>query len=65
MPNQTGNRDHQDQGRQNQKNDDTRQQQQAQNDKQGQQGGQHRGGQGNFANDRERAAEAGRKGGQS
>lgn len=32
---------------------------------QGQSEGQHRGGSGNFANDREKASEAGRKGGQS
>ena len=43
---------------------DGRQQQAASDSGRGQQGNGHRGGGGNFANDRERAAEAGRKGGQ-
>ncbi|MBZ9936941.1 stress-induced protein [Mesorhizobium sp. BR1-1-16] len=41
------------------------QQQASQSGSGSQQGGPERGGSGNFANDRERAAEAGRKGGQS
>ena len=63
MPNQGGTHEqHVKAGQQSHKNDDNRQQQ-AQDRGQNQQGGQHRGGSGNFAEDRERAAEAGRKGG--
>jgi general stress protein YciG len=55
-------------GQQSHKNDDRdnnrRGQQHAKGGRQGQQGGE-RGGSGNFANDPERASEAGRKGGQS
>ena len=58
-------------GHQSHKNDDNNRQQgdknrqqQAEGKNQGQQGG-HRGGSGNFAEDREKASEAGRKGGQS
>ncbi|WP_366932464.1 KGG domain-containing protein [Mesorhizobium sp.] len=49
-------------GGEQQRDDDRRGQQQA-DDKQ--RGGQQRGGSGNFADDREKASEAGRKGGQS
>ena len=65
MPNRGGTHEqHVKAGQQSHKNDDTRRgQQQAQDDKNRQQGG-HRDGSGNFAEDRERASEAGRKGGQ-
>lgn len=51
-------------GQQSHKNDENRQQQAQDDNRRGQQGGDHRGGSGNFADDRERASEAGRKGGQ-
>jgi len=65
MPNQGGTHD-QKAGQQGHKNDDrnTKQQQQAQGENKRQQGSEHRGGSGNFAEDRERASRAGRKGGQ-
>lgn len=63
MPNQGGTHEqHVKAGQQSHKNDDRRQQQQAAPGKKDD-GQQHRGGSGNFAEDRERAAEAGRKGG--
>jgi len=63
MPNQGGTHEqHVKAGQQSYKNDDRRQQQQAAPGKKDD-GQQHRGGSGNFAEDRERAAEAGRKGG--
>ena len=66
MANQGGNRDqHSKAGQQSHKNDDKRGQQQAENRDTKQQGGGHRGGSGNFDEDRERASEAGRKGGKS
>jgi general stress protein YciG len=77
MANQGGNREqHKRAGQQSHKNDDMGRdqqggagmdrsgQQRADDEKSGQQGGQ-RGGSGNFANDPQRASEAGRKGGQS
>lgn len=65
MPNQGGTHEqHVKAGQQSHKNDDNNRQQQAEGKNQGQQGG-HRGGSGNFAEDREKASEAGRKGGQS
>lgn len=63
MPNQGGTHEqHVKAGQQSHKNDDnkTRQAQSGQPDD-----GQHRGGKGNFAEDRERASEAGKKGGKS
>ncbi|RUX51956.1 stress-induced protein [Mesorhizobium sp. M4A.F.Ca.ET.050.02.1.1] len=72
MANQGGSREHGKAGQQSdkdkrrgsgeQRGDDKRGQQQA-DDRQ--RGGQQRGGSGNFADDREKASEAGRKGGQS
>ena len=68
MPNQGGSREqHGKAGQQGQKKDDmskNRGQQQAEGGSSRQQGAE-RGGSGNFANDRERASEAGRKGGKS
>jgi general stress protein YciG len=67
MPNQGGSRDQRENaGQQGNKNQDEnkRGQQQAEHDKDQRQGG-NRGGSGNFANDPERASEAGRKGGKS
>jgi hypothetical protein len=52
-------------GQQSHKNDDKRGGQQKAEGGSGRQQGGERGGSGNFANDRERASEAGRKGGQS
>jgi len=64
MANQGGSHEqHVKAGQQSHKNDDSSRQQQAESDKNRQQSG-HRGGSGNFADDRERASEAGRKGGQ-
>jgi general stress protein YciG len=65
MPNQGGTHEqHVKAGQQSHKNDENRsRQQQAEQGENRQQGG-HRGGSGNFAEDRERASEAGRKGGQ-
>ncbi|MBN9073856.1 MAG: hypothetical protein J0H34_20125 [Rhizobiales bacterium] len=63
MPNQGGTHEqHVKAGQQSHKNDDRNKQQQhaSSGDK-----SQHRGGSGNFAEDRERASEAGRKGGQN
>ena len=76
MANQGGSKEqHQRGGQQSHKNEDTKRgqqggteksgQQRAQDQAGGQQGGGERGGSGNFANDRERASEAGRKGGKS
>lgn len=69
MPNQGGSHDqHVKAGQQSHKNDSDKrgsQQQRAEDRNMGQQGGGHRGGSGNFAEDRERASEAGRKGGRS
>ena len=67
MPNQGGTHEqHVKAGQQSHKNDGNRnRQQQAEDRNRGQQQGGHRGGSGNFAEDRERASEAGRKGGQS
>ncbi|WP_425351883.1 KGG domain-containing protein [Pleomorphomonas carboxyditropha] len=70
MPNQGGSHEqHVKSGEQSHKNDPkkqgSQQQHQSDNRNQAQQGGGHRGGSGNFAEDRERASEAGRKGGQS
>ncbi len=60
MPNQGGTHEqHVKAGQQSHKNDDSNRQQQASENKSG-----HRGGSGNFAEDREKASEAGRKGGQ-
>ena len=70
MPNQGGTHEqHVKAGQQSHKNRDDQHrgsgQQQAENRNMGQQNaGQHRGGSGNFAEDRQRASEAGRKGGQ-
>jgi hypothetical protein len=69
MANQGGSHDqHVKAGQQSHKNDERDNnkggQQQAEGGRQGQQGSE-RGGSGNFANDREKASEAGRKGGQS
>ncbi|MEQ1952836.1 KGG domain-containing protein [Mesorhizobium yinganensis] len=67
MANQGGSHEqHVKAGQQSHKNDDNRKrdQQRAEGGGSRQQGGE-RGGSGNFANDRERASEAGRKGGQS
>lgn len=62
MPNQGGSHEqHVKAGQQGHKNDDRKEMRQASPAKQDE--GQHRGGSGNFAEDRERAAEAGRKGG--
>ena len=65
MPNQGGTHEqHVKAGQQSHKNDENRsRQQQAEQGENKQQGG-HRGGGGNFAEDRERASEAGSKGGQ-
>lgn len=65
MPNQGGTHEqHVKAGQQSHKNDDDKRQHQAKgDDDHGREGG-HRGGSGNFAEDRERASEAGRKGGQ-
>lgn len=64
MPNQGGTHEqHKKAGQQSHKNDDRKTQQAASPDKN--KNGGHRGGSGNFAEDRERASEAGRKGGQS
>ncbi|MGX8008873.1 KGG domain-containing protein [Mesorhizobium sp. ORM8.1] len=68
MPNQGGNHEqHVKAGEQSHKNNDQNRQSGAdqQQADQGQREGQHRGGGGNFADDREKASEAGRKGGQS
>lgn len=66
MANQGGSREqHQKAGEQSHKNDDRNRQQQAEGGQKRQQEGGERGGSGNFANDRERASEAGRKGGRS
>ncbi len=67
MANQGGSHEqHVKAGQQSHKNDDKRGgQQQAENRDTKQQSGGHRGGSGNFAEDRERASEAGRKGGKS
>lgn len=51
-------------GQQSHKNDGGKQQQAAADHGKNKEGGQQRGGGGNFAQDRERASEAGRKGGQ-
>ncbi|MGB3834522.1 MAG: KGG domain-containing protein [Mesorhizobium sp.] len=60
MPNQGGTHEqHVKAGQQSHKNDDRNRQQNVGGDK-----SQHRGGSGNFAEDRERASVAGRKGGQ-
>ncbi|OHV69256.1 hypothetical protein LCM4577_21810 [Mesorhizobium sp. LCM 4577] len=70
MPNQGGSHEqHVKAGQQSHKNRDDRhrgsEQQQAEDRNMDQRGaGQHRGGSGNFAEDRQRASEAGRKGGQ-
>ena len=65
MPNQGGTHEqHVKAGQQSHKNDDRKPRQQQQAAPDNKQGGQHRGGSGNFAEDRERASEAGRKGGQ-
>lgn len=65
MPNQGGTHEqHVKAGQQSHKNNENRQQQAQDDNRRGQQGGDHRGGSGNFADDRERASEAGRKGGQ-
>lgn len=62
MPNKGGTHEqHVKAGQQSHKNDDRKETHQAAPDKRNE--GQHRGGSGNFAEDRERAAEAGRKGG--
>jgi general stress protein YciG len=68
MPNQGGSREKS--GQQSRKNQDDNdrnrgKQQEAQEGKNKQQSGENRGGSGNFANDPERASEAGRKGGKS
>ena len=65
MPNRGGTHEqHGKAGQQSQKNDDkNRDQKQASQSKS--RGGEQRGGSGNFAEDRERASEAGRKGGKS
>lgn len=61
MPNQGGTHEqHVKAGRQSHKNDDRKETRQAASDKRSED--QHRGGSGNFAEDRQRAAEAGRKG---
>lgn len=69
MPNQGGSRENSgQQGRKNQGDNNSKggdKQQEAQEGKTKQQGGENRGGSGNFANDPERASEAGRKGGKS
>lgn len=63
MPNRGGTHEqHVKAGQQSHKNDDERKTQSATDKKQD---GDHRGGKGNFAEDRERAAEAGRKGGKA
>ncbi|MGO4835794.1 KGG domain-containing protein [Rhizobiaceae sp. 2RAB30] len=65
MPNQGGtHQQHSKAGQQSHKNDDRKRQQQAEGAGREQQD-EHRGGSGNFAEDRERASEAGRKGGKS
>lgn len=62
MPNQGGNHEqHVKAGQHSHKNDQKKQQQASERNKDE---GTHRGGKGNFAEDRERASEAGRKGGQ-
>lgn len=62
MPNQGGTHEqHVKAGQQSHKNDQNRQREQQ---ARGREADSKRGGSGNFANDRERAAEAGRKGGQ-
>lgn len=62
MPNQGGaHEQHVKASQQSHKNDDRKETRQAAPDKASE--GQHRGGSGNFAEDRKRAAEAGRKGG--
>lgn len=62
MPNQGGTHEqHVKAGQQSHKNDQNRQREQQ---ARGREADNKRGGSGNFANDRERAAEAGRKGGQ-
>lgn len=62
MPNQSGTHaQHVKAGQQSHKNDERKQQQASGGGQK--QGGDHRGGSGNFADDRERASEAGRKGG--
>ncbi|MET3661799.1 KGG domain-containing protein [Aquamicrobium ahrensii] len=62
MPNQGGTHEqHVKAGQQSHKNDDNKQQHASENKKSDDN---HRGGKGNFAEDRERASEAGRKGGQ-
>ena len=65
MPNQGGTHEqHVKAGQQSRKNDGGKQQRQAAPDRdKNKEGGQQRGGGGNFAQDRERASEAGRKGG--
>jgi uncharacterized protein len=69
MPNQGGSHEqHVNTGQQSRKNDPDKRrmgQQKSEDNHQDQQGGGQRGGSGNFANDRDRASEAGRKGGQS
>lgn len=69
MANQGGSHEqHVKAGQQSHKNDDIerdRGQQRAEGGKDRQQGGGERGGSGNFANDREKASEAGHKGGKS
>lgn len=63
MPNRGGTHEqHVKAGQQSHKNDDERNTQSATDKKQD---GDHRGGKGNFAEDRERTAEAGRKGGKA
>jgi general stress protein YciG len=65
MPNQGGTHEqHVKAGQQSHKNDGDKQTRQAAADHKNKDAGQQRGGSGNFAQDRERASEAGRKGGQ-
>jgi len=65
MPNQGGTHEqHVKAGQQSHKNDGKQQRQAASDHDRNKDGGQQRGGSGNFAQDRERASEAGRKGGQ-
>lgn len=66
MANQGGSHEqHVKAGQQSHKNDSEKRGGEQDDRNQNQQGGGHRGGSGNFAEDRERAAEAGRKGGKS
>jgi hypothetical protein len=66
MANQGGSHEqHVKAGQQSHKNDSEKRGGEQDDRNQNQQGGGHRGGSGNFAEDRERASEAGRKGGKS